>query len=143
MQYIYFILLYFIFINYKNISNKAKDIVMLNIALVFCAILLIFVKSENGGRLGWMFMIGIMCTMSNICMKGKNLTNYGILLIVVCFFLYLRIFNAWQIGMQLYPYKTFLTDGYRAWDPIHATQEYDDYYDRDKFYRPAFWFLEK
>lgn len=135
--------LYFIFINYKNISNKAKDIVMLNIALVFCAILLIFVKSENGGRLGWMFMIGIMCTMSNICMKGKNLTNYGILLIVVCFFLYLRIFNAWQIGMQLYPYKTFLTDGYRAWDPIHATQEYDDYYDRDKFYRPAFWLLEK
>ena len=135
--------LYLIFNNYKNISNKAKDVVMLNIALVFCAILLVFVKSENGGRLGWMFMIGIMCTMSNICVKNGKLLKHGAVLIVVCLFLYLRIFNAWQIGLQLYPYKTFLTNGYRAGDPIHEAHEYDDYYDRDKFYRPAFWLLEK
>ena len=44
--------LYVILTHYHNVSNKAKDIVMLNLALVFCAILLVFVKSENGGRLG-------------------------------------------------------------------------------------------
>ena len=135
--------LYLIFNNYKNISNKAKDVVMLNIALVFCAILLVFVKSENGGRLGWMFMIGIMCTMSNICVKNGKLLKHGAMLIGVCLFLYVRIFNSWQIGLQLYPYKTFLTGGYRVGDPVHAEMEYDDYYDRDKFYRPAFWLLEK
>ena len=135
--------LYLILNNYKNISNKAKDVVMLNIALVFCAILLVFVKSENGGRLSWMFMIGIMCTMSNICVKNGKLLKHGAMLIGVCLFLYLRIFNSWQIGLQLYPYKTFLTDGSRAGDPVHAEQEYDYFYDRDKFYRPAFWLLEK
>lgn len=135
--------LYLIFNHYKNISDKAKDVVMLNIALVFCAILLFFVKSENGGRLSWMFMIGIMCTMSNICVKNGKLLKHGAMLIGVCLFLYLRIFNAWQIGLQLYPYKTFLTGGYRAGDPVHEEMEYDDYYDRDKFYRPAFWLLER
>ena len=135
--------LYIILSNYKNISNKVKDVVMLNIALAFCAILLVFIKSENGGRLGWMFMIGIMCTMSNICVKNGKLLKHGAMLIGVCLFLYLRIFNAWQIGLQLYPYKTFLTNGYRAGDPVHAEMEYDDFYDQDKFYRPAFWFLEK
>ena len=132
--------LYVILTNYRNISNKAKDIVMLNIALVFCAILLVFVKSENGGRLGWMFMIGIMCTLSNVCVKNRMLLKQGLMMVVVCLFLYLRIYNAW--GILLYPYKTFLTDGYRA-NYIHRNYEYDGYYDRDKFYRPAFWLLEK
>lgn len=135
--------LYVILTNYRNISNKAKDIVMLNMALVFCAILLFFVKSDNGGRLGWMFMIGVMCTMSNTCVKRKMLTQHGMMLIVVCLFLYLRVFNSWQLMLGLYPYKTFLTDGYREGDPVHAMFEYDNYYDRDKFYRPAFWLLEK
>ena len=133
--------LYLILNNYKNISNKAKDVVMLNIALVFCAILLVFVKSENGGRLGWMFMIGIMCTMSNICVKNNLLQKQGFMMCLVCFFLFYRICDAW--GIQLYPYKTFLTNGYRAGDPIHEEYEYDYYYDRDKFYRPAFWLLER
>lgn len=135
--------LYVILTNYGKISNKAKEIVMLNIALVFCAILLVFVKSENGGRLGWMFMIGIMCTLSNVCVKNRAVLKQGLMMVVVCLFLYLRIYNGWQIGLQLYPYKTFLTDGYRDGDPIHAKYEYDNYYDREKFYRPAFWFLEK
>lgn len=135
--------LYVILTNYGKISNKAKDIVMLNIALVFCAILLVFVKSENGGRLGWMFMIGIMCTLSNVCVKNRAVLKQGLMMVVVCLFLYLRIYNGWQLGLQLYPYKTFLTDGYRAGDPVHAGMEYDDYYDLDKFYRPAFWLLEK
>lgn len=130
--------LYVILSNYKKIENQRNEIVMLNMALIFCAILLLFVRSENGGRLGWFYMIGILCTLSNICIYNKRIQPHGGLLIVICFFLFIRIFNAWQIGLQLYPYKTFLTDGYRDGDPIHAKYEYDPRYDNDKFYRPAF-----
>lgn len=131
--------LYLILANYRNISREKKEVVMLNMALVFCAILLVFIRSENGGRLGWMFMIGVMCTLSNICVKRKRVLQHGALMIVVCFFLYLRILNAWQVMIALYPYKTFLTDGYREGDPIHEKFEYDERYDEDKFYRPALW----
>lgn len=131
--------LYVILTNYRNLSNKAKDVVMLNIALVFCAVLLVFLKSANGGRLGWMFMIGVMCTMSNICVKNNRVLQNGALMVVVCFFLFFRILNAW--GIQLSPYKTFLTDGYRAGDVIHDKFEYDYYYDQDKFYRPVVWWV--
>lgn len=131
--------LYLILTNYRNISKEKKDLVMLNMALTFCAILLVFIRSENGGRMGWMFMIGVLCTLSNICVKRRQVLQHGILMIVVCLFLYLRIFNAWQMGMQLYPYKMFLTDGYRIGDPIHDKYEYDERYDEDKFHRPALW----
>jgi len=127
--------LYVILSNYKNISNKAKDVMMLNIALIFCAILLVFVRSENGGRLGWMFMIGVMCTLSNICISKKRLLAHGILLMVVCLALYVRVYNAWQLYMNLYPYKTFLTNGHREGDPVYEMYEYDTNYDIDKFYR--------
>lgn len=138
MESIFF--LYLILTNYHNISKEKKDIVMLNMALMFCAILLVFIKSLNGGRLSWMFMIGVICTLSNVCVKRKQVLQYGILMIVVCLGLYYRIYNSWQGGMMgLYPYKTFLTDGYRIGDPIHDKYEYDFGYDDDKFYRPAFW----
>jgi hypothetical protein len=127
--------LYVILSNYKNISNKAKDVMMLNIALIFCAILLVFVRSENGGRLGWFFMIGVMCTLSNICISKKRLLAHGILLMVVCLALYVRVYNAWQLYMNLYPYKTFLTNGHREGDPVYEMYEYDKNYDIDKFYR--------
>lgn len=135
--------LYVILKNYDNISTKAKDVVMLNLALIFCAILLVFVKSENGGRIGWMFMIGVMCTLSNVCVQNKRLLSQGVMMIVVCLILYLRVYNSWQMFSNLYPYKTFLTDGYRERDYSRIHYEYDYNYDRDKFYRPAFWFLEK
>ena len=131
--------LYVILTNYHNLSNKAKDVIMLNIALVFCAILLFFVRSENGGRLGWMFMIGVMCTLSNICVKNNKVLRNGALMVVVSFFLFFRILNAW--GIQLSPYKTFLTDGYRTGDAVHDKFEYDYYYDQDKFYRPVVWWV--
>ena len=127
--------LYLILKNYHNIPRQKNDIVMLNTALLFCAILLVFIKSENGGRLGWMFMIGVLCTLSNICVKRKRLLQHGVLMIVICLGLYLRIYNAWQSRMNLFPYKTFLTDGFRAGDPVHARYEYDPTYDIDKFYR--------
>lgn len=136
--------LYLILTNYRLISDKKKDIFMLNTALIFCAILLFFVRSENGGRLGWMFMIGMFCTMANICTKGKNFLRQGVLMVIVCLALYLRIYNAWEkIDVSLYPYKTFLSNGYRGGDPVHERYEYDSMYDENKFYRPAFWFLEE
>ena len=122
--------------NYSKIIIQRKEIVMLNMALVFCAILLVFVRSENGGRLGWFYMIGVICTLSNICVKNKNILPQGVLMFVVCFLLFFRILSDW--GIQLSPYKTFLTDGYRAGDVIHELYEYDESYDVDKFYRPAF-----
>ena len=130
-----------IMVNYREIGNKVKDIVMLNIALIFCIILLFFVRSENGGRLGWFFMMGIFCTLSHVCVKGNKVLSKGLFMMIVSFFLFLRIVVGW--GVLLSPYKSFLTDGYRAEDPIHERYEYDIAYDDDKFYRPAFWFLEK
>ena len=127
--------LFVILTNYKQIALQKKNIVMLNMALVFCAILLLFIRSENGGRLGWLFMIGVMCTMSNICidLKNKRMLTNGALMMVVAFLLFFRILSGW--GIMLYPYKTFLTNGFREGDPIHENHEYDPSYDVDKFYR--------
>lgn len=127
--------LFVILTNYKQIALQKKNIVMLNMALIFCAILLLFVHSENGGRLGWLFMIGVMCTMSNICidLKNKRMLMNGALMMVVAFLLFFRILFDW--GILLSPYKTFLTNGFREGDPIHEKFEYDPSYDVDKFYR--------
>ncbi len=130
--------------NYRLISKNSRDVVLLNMALVFCVILLVFIRSENGGRLGWYYMLGIICTLSNICVQKKNITIQGAGLILVSMLLFMRIYTSWQNNMMgLYPYKTFLTDGSRKNDPIRNKYEYDEKYDEDKFYRPAFWFLKK
>lgn len=134
--------LYIILTNYKKIPNRAKDVVLLNMALVFCAILLVFIRSENGGRLGWIYMIGIICTITSLSVDKRTITKDGVLMILISLFLYIRIFISWQSGLHLYPYKTFLTNGYRENDPIRAKYEYDINYDKDKFYRPALWFLK-
>ena len=63
------------------------------------------------------------------------LTIQGVGLIFVALLLYLRIFFAWQTYMNLYPYKTFLTNGHREGDPVWEQYEYDENYDKDKFYR--------
>ena len=129
--------LFVILANYSKISEEDdRELMMLNIALTFCAILLLFVRSENGGRLGWFFMIGVFCTMSNICVNQNRVQSYGTLLVVVSFLLFFRILNAW--GVQIAPYKSFMTDGVRIGDVIHDKYEYDNNYDADKFYRPAF-----
>ena len=125
--------LYVILSNYRNISNKVKDVVMLNMALIFCAILLVFVKSENGGRLGWMYMIGLFCTLSNICVKRKRLLPQGVMILVVSLLLFYRVLNAWSFNLT--PYKTFLTPGHTAAEWIYEKYEYNPYYDVNKFHR--------
>ena len=125
--------LYIILTNYRNISRTKKDIVMLNMALIFCAVLLVFVRSENGGRMGWMFMMGVFCTLTNICVKKKKLLQQGAFMIVVSFLLFYRILDSWSFNMC--PYKTFLTPGHTAAEWIYEKYEYDRQYDLDKFHR--------
>lgn len=139
---------YVILQNYDFIPDTKKDIVLLNVSLLFCAILLLFVRSENGGRMSWYYAIGVVATLSNIAVyKGRIesgllirtaiFTGYHAFLLLLSFYLYFRILKGWGEGslQLLYPYKTFLTNGHRENDQIFEDYEYDFKYDRDKFYR--------
>ncbi len=125
--------LYYILRNYEYITKTEAQTVMTNAALVFCGILLFFIKSENGGRISWFYMIGVISTITYIATWKRRITNNAVVLIIVSFFLYLRILTAW--GVQLYPYKTFLTNGAREGDIVYMKHEYDQHYTIDKFYR--------
>ena len=124
-----------IFAKYDVFNERNhKEIVLLNMALVFCAMLFLFVRSENGGRVAWMFMIGIIASVTHIAThplhKNNGLTGA---LIVMFFILFFRILTAW--GVLLYPYKSFFTKGHRVGDEIYMVYEYDRQYDVDKFYK--------
>ncbi len=127
--------LFVILSNYKSIGEDKTSVTMLNVALIFCAVLLVFVKSENGGRLGWFFMIGVISIVGHVCTLKREVTGNALLIIAVSCFLYVRVLNAWGNQTILYPYKTFLTDGVRDGDWVHDFWEYDKRYDIDKFYR--------
>ena len=115
-------------------EDNPRQITLMNMAIIFCAILLVFVRSENGGRMAWHYMIGIIATITYIA-KESEFTVIRSGIIIMCLFLFLRIFNSWQIFNNLYPYKTFFTNGYRSPDYTHEWYEYDSNYDRDKFYK--------
>lgn len=127
--------LYVIIQNYDKIPENDKErLVLLNMALLFCGILLFFTRSQNGGRISWYYMIGMISTLCFLVSHQKRyVSGLGSLLVMVSFLLYLRIVLLW--GVLLYPYKTFFTDGYREGDFIHMHYEYDHNYDDDKFYR--------
>lgn len=127
--------LYFILKNYEQLTETEEQMVMTNAALIFCGILLFFVKSENGGRISWFYMIGIISTLTYIATWQQRITKNTIVLIMVCLFLYVRVYTSWQIFHNLYPYKTFFTNGYREGDFSWRHYEYDHNYDVDKFYR--------
>lgn len=133
--------LYIILHYYKTIPNRAQNIVMLNLALLFCATLLFFIRSENGGRLSWYFMIGIIVTMTEITNSRRNRKNLVPLMILLCLFLYVRVYSSWQIFNNLYPYKTFLSNGHRYPDYSWENYEYDHHYDKNKLYRAPFRFM--
>lgn len=133
-----FFFLVLIFLRYDKLPHDAKSTVLLNMALVFCASLLFFVKSENGGRLAWYYMIGVIATITRIATYRRRRQDYAFLMIVVCLFLYVRIVISW--GVLLYPYQTFFTNEIRRGDYIEEKYEYDHNYDKDKMYRAAFWF---
>ncbi|MBJ2187919.1 MAG: EpsG family protein [Muribaculaceae bacterium] len=126
------VFLFYIFTNYDNLLRSKGNFFFFNCAICFCCILLIFCKSENGGRLSWPFLLGLICCLSNNTSFYKT-TARTISLIVLCFVLYARILFGW--GILLSPYKTFLEDGVRYDDYIHKKYEYDHNYDYNKFYR--------
>lgn len=126
--------LYFILSNYRRIpSNDKVRLVLCNMALAFCGILLFFIKSENGGRLSWFYMIGLISTLTYLLTSRRKVNFKAVSLLVVGLFLYVRILVLW--GVLLYPYKTFFTNGSRGGDFIYDHYEYDHGYDRDKFYK--------
>lgn len=132
---------FFLWILLRDYTESSEDMtkrVIFNIACLFCALLLFFIRSENGGRLTWYFMIGIICALTDIANTEINRSAIAPLLIIVCLFLYIRVYNSWQIFLNLYPYKTFTTNGYRQGDYSWENYEYDHNYDVNKFYRAPF-----
>ena len=130
---------FFLFVilkRYKEIPSNSANVVLMNMALVFCLILLFFIRSENGGRLSWYYMIGVISTITYLCTYNRRNKAFANIMVVVSFLLFNRILTLW--GFMLYPYKTFLTNGFRKDDPIEILYEYDHNYDRDKFYRTVF-----
>jgi len=133
-----FLFLYIILKNYVLIPNKKLNIIMLNIGIIFCFTLIFFVRSENGGRLSWYFLIGLIVTLTHIITQRRARTSLVPLMILMSLILYLRIYFVWQNYLNLYPYKTFLTNGFRKGDFSYENFEYDHKYDDDKLYRTAF-----
>ena len=125
--------LWLILANYGKVGTDKRQIVLLNVALTFCAILLLFIRSENGGRLGWFFIMGLIATLTTILVKQQKIVFNRTMVCALVLFLYLRIISFW--GIFLYPYKTFFNNGVRKGDGIYERYEYDRNYARDKFYR--------
>lgn len=127
-----FFFFYFIKKYYYRIGTDAVSLLSIYLSVVFCCILLVFIRSENGGRLGWFYLIGLFSLFSSIY-SNKILRLKPHAFFIVCFCLYLRIVISW--GVLLSPYKTFFTPGVREGDYIERKYEYDHNYDSNKFYR--------
>jgi len=133
--------LYIILKNYKKLGEDEMSLCMTNIALGFIFILCFFVRFPDGGRMSWYYLIGIVCIIAEILAKRVVYDNLKIVTMSVLTLLFLRILFAW--GIQLRPYKTFLTNGYREGDEIWEKYEYDHSYDINKLYRPIFGPIKK
>lgn len=125
--------LFFLIKSYYHLPDTKQNIVLYNIALAFCAILLLFIRSENGGRLSWYFVYGLIFSLTQIATSGYGKRiKMNTVLIVVSFVLFLRLTIQWN--NLIIPYKTFLTRGHTA-DEIYQKYEYDQKYEENKFYR--------
>uniref|UniRef100_A0AB33J019 Uncharacterized protein n=2 Tax=unclassified Prevotella TaxID=2638335 RepID=A0AB33J019_9BACT len=129
------------FSGYNKISSKHKELVFLNMGLVFCALLLLFMRFGEGGRFGWYFLMGIIYLLTKFSnAKGVYGRIMSIFTIALSCMLFMRVSYSWSFN--LVPYKTFLTDGYPSgarW--IYEQYEYNHLYTTDKFCRPAFYFI--
>jgi len=126
------IVLYIIYANYDKLFTTPRRTLFTNMAIAFAYLLMFFYKSENGGRLCWYYVIGLIVTFSNVIAESSDMKIRYVVL-AICVVLCARIIIEWEY--MLYPYKTFLTDGVSANDEINQLFEYDERYARDKFYR--------
>lgn len=131
LEAVFFLL--FLLRGHSRIPNDRQQLVLYNMAIIFCAILLFFVKSENGGRISWYYIIGLIASLCYLLDSSINSKSDKLLIVLVSSFLYLRILLVW--GGFLYPYKSFLSNGVRENDAIYEKYEYDNNYASDKFYR--------
>ena len=123
-----------IFLRYERVDEQNRmELTLVNMAFVFCGILLVFVQSQNGGRLSWYYMSGVIATLTILATKDRKIDYYNLALMAMSILLYVRILLSW--GVQIYPYKTFLSDGHREGDFIYENYEYDTRYDDDELYR--------
>lgn len=121
--------------NYNRIDGT-KNIVFLNVSILFCCILLIFMRFTQGGRLAWYFFVGPIYLLPYLSSK-KDAKWVKYITYCVCFFLFLRVSYAWE--MLNVPYKTIFTYGEPAGSRlIYEHYEYNTQYASDKFIRPAF-----
>lgn len=130
-----------LFINYGKISEDKKTLKFLNMCWVLCGVLLIFMRFGQGGRFGWPFFLGLFYMFTTLT-DGKDAFSWmKPLVIVTCFALFMRITVSWN--RELGTYKTFLKNGIPAAEYYYDLYEYDEQYEIDKFYRPAFRFMSK
>lgn len=126
------IVLYVVYMNYDRLFLTPRRTLFTNMTIAFAFLLMFFYKSENGGRLCWYFVMGLIVTFSNIIAESDD-KKIRYLVFAICVVLCARIILDWDY--MLYPYKTFFTDGVNANDLINAEFEYDERYIKDKFYR--------
>ena len=120
------------FVNYEKIGGSAKTLVFQNMLFAFCAVLLVFMRFGQGGRLGWFFFVSLLYLFPLYCEEAKTAKWLKPLVILVCFLLFARVTTSW--GPMHAPYKTFLTNG-RPSGFIYDTFEYDENYTINKMYR--------
>lgn len=130
--------IWFFFKNYAFFDNKhKKHLIFLNLSIIFCGILLVFIRFGQGGRFGWYFFFGLIYTLSTLASQSRLFTFNKPVVMLLSILLYVRITLSWAFNLT--PYKTFLTPGVPSGDSwIHDMFEYDERYTNDKFVRPMF-----
>ena len=132
---------FFIWLFFKNYdffdSKQKKHLVFLNLSVIFCGILLVFIRFGQGGRFGWYFFFGLIYTLTTLASQCRLRVYNKPVVLLLSVLLYVRITFLWAFNLT--PYKTFLTDGVPSGDLwIYEMYEYDYRYTNDKFVRPMF-----
>lgn len=129
------VFLFFILNRYKDIPEDRTSMVMLNASFLFCGFLLFFIQSSSAGRQCWYFMLGILCTLTNLATKKKGKSDFKFSLLLILTLLYLRVVVSWADLIS--PYYTFVVNNHYSYS-WQRNYEYDDTYAKDKFYREPF-----
>lgn len=123
-----------VFTHYRKIDRSPQTLTFLNMTVVFCAVMLFFMRFGQGGRFGWPFFFGIFYILPYIANLRGSASWVRPFVIVVCFALFARITVSWNT-LNI-PYKTFLTNGEPSGNgDIYHKYEYDYNYTTDKLYR--------